>query len=72
VKLQILGQAFVDPPREAEELLITVAGLTLSEHCTTGHIQRGDMRSGALPDVVIDAPPLPKAMGSKDWVRSSA
>ena len=53
VQLQILGHLLVDPPQEAEELLMTVAGLALSDHGTGGHIQRGEQRGGAVADVVM-------------------
>lgn len=53
VQLQILGHLLVDPSQEAEELLMTVAGLALSDHCTGGHIQRREQRGGAVADVVV-------------------
>ena len=40
VQLQILGHLLVDPPQEAQELLVPVPWLELGDHRTGGHIQR--------------------------------
>ena len=33
---------FIDPPQEAQELLVAVPGFALGDHLTGGHIQGGN------------------------------
>ena len=48
-----VGIFLIDPPQEAEELLIAVVGLALSDHRPSGHIQRGKQGGGAMADGVM-------------------
>jgi len=53
VQRQILGHLLVDPPQEAQELLVPVPGLALGDHRTGSHIQRGKQGGGSVADVVV-------------------
>ncbi len=50
VQIHIFGHLLVDPPQEAQELLLPVPGLAFGDQRTGGDIQRGEQRAGAVAD----------------------
>lgn len=46
----------VEMPQEREELLVTMARLTLRDDLTAAHLKRGEQRRGAMPVIVVRDP----------------
>jgi hypothetical protein len=53
VDLQALWKRLPDLPEESQKLLLPVAGFSLGDHFSRGHIQGSKQGGGAVSDVVV-------------------
>ena len=53
VNRQIVGDLVIDGAQELHELLMTVAGQTLSDDRAGEHVESGEQRRGAVPLVIV-------------------
>ena len=53
VEVQLLRHFPVDQPQEGQEVLVTVALLTLGDDATGGGVQGGEKGGRAVADVVV-------------------
>lgn len=53
VDIEAGGRAILDLLEEGEELLVGVAGMATAPNLAGGHIERGEERDGAMPEVIV-------------------
>ena len=56
VHVELGRDLLVDPPQETQKLLVPVPGFALGDHRTSGYVQGGKQRCGAVAVVVVGAP----------------
>ncbi len=73
MQIKLAGHRGIDMPQEAQEFLMSVARLPLSEHRAVGHIQRCEQGGGAMAVVLVsDALQISQTDRQDRLVRSSA